>query len=260
MAGLLTGIMLARPVSLFIAASFGWRAVFWVSAALMIIIAGALAKLMPRYQAGGQLHYGHILLSMVGILHNMPILRWRAIYQALMFAAFNMFWTAVPMMLTERFAMDQHAIGLFALAGAGGALVAPITGRLADRGYMRAATAGAMIMLGVGFYATGWAAAAGAVWILVLLTVLIDAGVQANQVVSQRIIFSVPADVRGRVNAIYMTIIFVGGAGGSLAGTLTYHWGGWSVTAVAGGSTGALALLLFGFQQRTLTKRRRPEV
>ena len=36
MAGLLTGIMLARPLSLFIAASFGWRAVFWLSTVLML--------------------------------------------------------------------------------------------------------------------------------------------------------------------------------------------------------------------------------
>ena len=35
MAGLLTGIMLARPAALFLAASFGWRAVFWFSAVLM---------------------------------------------------------------------------------------------------------------------------------------------------------------------------------------------------------------------------------
>jgi predicted MFS family arabinose efflux permease len=249
MAGLLTGIMLARPISLFIAASFGWRAVFWISAALMMAIAIALAKFMPRYKADSHLRYRNILLSMAGILKHMPILRWRATYQALMFAAFNMFWTAVPMMLAERFGMDEHAIGLFALAGAGGALVAPIAGRLADRGHTRAASAGAMILLGLGFFATNWAASAGAVWILVLFTILIDAGVQANQVVSQRIIFSVPAEVRGRVNAIYMTIIFAGGAAGSLSGSLTYHWGGWSVTAVAGGLVGACALLLFGVQQ-----------
>ena len=78
----------------------------------------------------------------------MPILRRRALYQALIFAAFNMFWTAAPIMLAEHFDMSQQGIALFALAGAGGALAAPVAGRFADRGYTRSMTAGAMLTLG----------------------------------------------------------------------------------------------------------------
>ena len=66
--------------------------------------------------------------------------------------------------------------------------------------------------------------------LLVVLAIIIDAAVQANQVVSQRIIFSVAAEVRGRVNALYMTITFIGGALGSLLGTVTYFRGGWTAT------------------------------
>ncbi|EIM27054.1 MFS transporter [Microvirga lotononidis] len=249
MAGLLTGIMLARPVALFIAASFGWRAVFWSSAVLMMAIGAALARLMPTHKPESRMHYGQILVSMAGLLRKLPFLRWRAVYQALMFAAFNMFWTAAPLMLAERFGLGEYGIGLFALAGAGGALAAPLAGRFADSGHMRAATAGAMIMLGLGFLATGWAAAAAALGTLAVLAILIDAAVQGNQVVSQRIIFSVPSEVRGRVNALYMTATFIGGALGSLAGSITYHWGGWMATAATGGLMGALALLLFGVEQ-----------
>jgi predicted MFS family arabinose efflux permease len=245
MAGLLTGIMLARPLSLFIAASFGWRAVFWCSAALMVVIGLALARMMPRHRPRPGLHYGQILASMVGLLRDLPMVRRRAAYQALMFAAFNMFWTAAPIMLAERFHMSQHGIGLFALAGAGGALAAPIAGRLADRGVLRSLTAGAMAVLGLAFYATTWAAAAGALVSLVVLTVLLDAAVQTNQITGQRIIFAVPAEKRGRVNAIYMTVVFIGGALGSMLGTLTYHAGGWTATAAAGGAIGLLALVLF---------------
>src|ERR1700754_1158113 len=49
MAGLLAGIMLARPISLFISAAFGWRAVFWASAVVMVVIGIALARIMPRH-------------------------------------------------------------------------------------------------------------------------------------------------------------------------------------------------------------------
>lgn len=250
MAGLLTGIMLARPAALFVAASFGWRAVFWSSALLMVGIGLGLARMMPRYQPRGGMHYGRILISMAGLLRDIPFLRWRASYQALLFGAFNLFWTAVPLMLADRFALSERGIGLFALAGAGGALAAPIAGRLADRGLSRITTAGAMIAVGTAFLATSWAASAMLLSALVVLAVIIDAAVQANQVVSQRIIFSVPAEIRGRVNALYMTITFGGGALGSLLGTVSYHGGGWTMTAMVGGLIGTLALVLFTVEAR----------
>ena len=83
-----------------------------------------------------------------------------------------------------------------------------------------------------------------------MLAIVIDAAVQANQVVSQRIIFTAPAQVRGRVNALYMTITFVGGAVGSVLGTVTYFRGGWATTALVGGLAGAVSLLLFAIQRR----------
>ncbi len=254
MAGVLTGIMLARPVSLFIAASFGWRAVFWGAAVLMIGIGVALARMMPRYRPRAGMHYGQILVSMAGLLRGVPALRWRAAYQALLFAAFNLFWTAAPLMLADRFGLSGHGIAWFALAGVGGALAAPFAGRLADRGHGMEMTAAAMIALGLSFLATGWAAAATALAVLIGLTVIIDAAVQTNQVVSQRIIFAVPAAMRGRVNALYMTITFAGGALGSMLGTLTYHQGGWNETAITGGLIGGFAFVLFAAERYCLAR------
>jgi predicted MFS family arabinose efflux permease len=250
MAGLLTGIMLARPVALFISASFGWRAVFWASAALMLAIGLVLVRMMPPYKPQSGRHYGHILLTMVGLFRNSAVLRRRAAYQGLMFCAFSMFWTAGPLMLADHFGMGQYGIGLFALVGAGGALSAPFVGRLADRGFIRSMTAGAMLALGLSFYATSWAVAAAALAALVLLTVLLDGAVQANQIVGQRLIYAVPVELRGRMNALYMTLLFVGGALGSILGTVTYHWGGWDMTAAAGGLMGLLMLLLFAAELR----------
>jgi predicted MFS family arabinose efflux permease len=250
MACVLTGIMLARPVSLFIAASFGWRAVFWSSAVLMVIIGSALMRMMPRYAPRGGMHYGQILVSMIGLFRAMPVLRWQAGTQALMFGAFNMFWTAAPLMLLDRFGLTQFQIGLFALAGAGGALAAPIAGRLADRGLGRKANITAVILLGLAFYATGWAAAAGMMAVLVILAILIDAAVQTTQIISRRIIFAIPPETRGRVNAIYMTCLFTGGALGSVLGTITFHWGGWMATASAGGLIGVAVLTLTTLRAR----------
>ncbi|WP_377298072.1 MFS transporter [Rhizobium sp. SGZ-381] len=250
MAAVLTGIMLARPVSLFVAASFGWRAIFFVSAALMAVIGLSLARMMPRQQPQSGMTYPQILGSMGSLIRETPVLRWRSLYQAIVFCAFNLFWTAIPFALSERFGLGQHQIGLFALAGAGGALAAPIVGRLADRGLGRLLSLTAMVGLAAFFAASGYAVAAGALVLLGVCAVLIDAGVQANQIVSQRIIFAIAPEKRGRLNAIYMTSAFIGGAIGSTLGTLTYHAAGWTGTAAFGSLLGVLGVVLFLLEQR----------
>ena len=254
MAGVLTGIMLARPVALFIAGSFGWRAVFWSSACLVSALGLLLARMMPTYRPAGGMHYGRIIVSMLQLVPRMPALCWRSAYAALMFGAFNMFWTAAPLMLAGRFSLGQHAIGLFALAGAGGALAAPLAGRLADRGLEIAATAGAMLMIALAFGATAWAVAATALVPLVVATVVLDASVQTNQVVSRRTVFGTPVAIRGRVNALYMTATFIGGATGSLLGTLTYNAGGWDATAGTGVGIGVILLGLLALELRALPR------
>jgi predicted MFS family arabinose efflux permease len=250
MACVLTGVMLARPVALFIAAGFGWRAVYLWSASLMVVIGLCLMRMMPRIPRRGGMSYGRVLVSMVGLFRSMPSLRWQSASQALMFGSFNMFWTAAPLMLADRFGLSQHQIGFFALAGAGGALAAPLAGRLADRGFGRSANIAGVVMLGAAFYATRFAAEAGLLAVLVVLAVLLDAGIQTTQIISRRAIFAVPPETRGRVNAIYMTCLFVGGALGSVLGTLTYHSGGWPATAGAGGLIGVAVLGLIGVRGR----------
>ena len=251
MAGVLTGIMLARPVSLFVAGSFGWRAVFWFSAALVGGLALLLARMMPRYRPSAGMGYGRIIASMVSLPPRMPALCWRSAYAAVMFAAFNMFWTAAPIMLAQRFGLGPYAIGFFALAGAGGALAAPLAGRLADRDLELATTAGAMLVLALAFAGTGWAVGALALVPLVVSTVVLDAAVQTNQVVSRRTVFGTAPSIRGRVNALYMTATFIGGALGSLLGTVTFHGGGWAATAGTGVAMGVGLLGLLGLEVRS---------
>jgi predicted MFS family arabinose efflux permease len=250
MAGLLTGLMLARPMALFISASLGWRAVFVIAAAAMLIVAAVLGRMMPRHQPVGGLRYGQILLTSLLVLRDLPRVRRRALYQTLMFGGFSLFWTAAPLALAARFGLHERGIAVFALAGAGGALVAPLAGRLADGGWTRACTTGAMAVLGISFLVSDWLVAAGALAAFALVAVLVDAAVQMNQVVSQRIIYTTPAGSRGRVNAIYMTVTFAGGAAGSMLGALTYHHGGWGTTALTGAAAGLALLLLQATEPR----------
>jgi predicted MFS family arabinose efflux permease len=251
MGGLIAGIMLARPAANFIASAFGWRAVFGVSAAIAVVIFAVLWVWLPRRIPTSELSYGGILKSSLAMLRDHPVLRRRALYQSVIFGVFSLFWTAAPFVLTQRFGFDQRQIALFALAGAGGALSAPIAGRLADRGFTRASTLGAMLTAIVAFLIAGWAGMAGAIVILALAAIALDASAQANQIISQRIIYNLDPHARGRINAIYMTCLFIAAAGGSLLAGATYASGGWIATMLTGAALVLSVLAAFATERRT---------
>ncbi|MEI5688459.1 MFS transporter [Sphingomonas kyungheensis] len=245
MGGLITGIMLARPLANGLAALSGWRTVFGVSAVAMALLALLIARTVPAWRPRPTLGYGALLRSGLSLLVRTPAIRRRTAYQAIMFVVFNLFWTTVPLLLAQRFGFGQEGIALFALAGAGGALAAPIAGRLGDRGYIRAGTAVALGTAILAFLLAGWAGAAHTLILLGLAAVLLDAATQLNQVLGQRVLFSIAPEARGRINSVYMTIVFVGGASGSMLATLTYSYGGWTMTAAVGAVLTAAAFLLF---------------
>ncbi len=251
MGGLITGIMLARPVANFIASAFGWRAVFGFSAVLAIAIAVVLWFTLPERRPQAGMSYGQILVSTWRLLVTTPVLQRRALFQAIVFGTFNLFWTAVPLVLTQKFGFDQREIALFALAGAGGALAAPIAGRLADRGLTRPAMAVAYLTIVAAFALSGWAVAATLVIALALAAIALDAAAQTGQIVGQRVIYGIDPEARGRINAVYMTSIFIAAAIGSLLAGITYYYGGWEATAATGGAFGVLLVALFAWEQVT---------
>ena len=250
MGGLITGIMLARPLANGIAAVAGWRTIFGLSAVAMAALALLIIRAVPERRPRPDLRYGQLLRSSVLLLVKTPVIRRRTAYQATMFAAFNLFWTAVPLLLAGRFGLGQAGIALFALAGAGGALAAPIAGRLGDRGYVRAGTAAALASAITAFVIAGWAAAAHALILLAAAAVLLDAATQLNQVLGQRVLFSIAPEARGRINAAYMTVVFLAGALGSMLATLSFEQGGWTATAAVGAALATAALLLFLTERR----------
>lgn len=251
MAGLLTGIMLARPLANLVASEFGWRAIFWISAAAMLAVLVLLRIALPQRQPQGGMRYGAIIKSMWHLLITTPALQRRAFYQGVIFASFNLFWTGIPLLLTEQFGYSQRQIALFALAGAAGALAAPVAGRLADRGYTRQGTATAMITLTLWFLVAGWAGTAISIAALVLCAIFIDSAVQTNQILSQRIIFSLNDAARGRLNAVYMTIVFLIGSSGSAIAAASYYYGGWWATCLTGAVMGLIVLGVFATERTT---------
>jgi predicted MFS family arabinose efflux permease len=245
MAGLLAGIMLARPAASFMAAHFGWRSIFVVSAVLLAAAGALLAATLPERHPNSGLRYPQILRSIGTLIATLPALRRRIAYQCLIFASFQMFWTAVPLVLAQKFGLSQSGIALFALAGAGGALSAPIAGRAADRGLTRIGTAASILVVIGSFALAGWAGAALVLVALVIAGVTLDSATQFIQILNQRTIYSLAPEARGRINSAYMTIAFTSGAVGSTLGSLTFAYGGWPLTCCAGALMGLVVLTLF---------------
>jgi predicted MFS family arabinose efflux permease len=246
MTGLMLGIMLARPASSFVASVSSWHTVYALSAALMVALALVLHRALPVRKPQTRLHYAELLASMAHLARTTPVLRRRALYQAGLFGAFSLFWTTVPLMLAgPAFNMSQSGIALFALAGAAGAISAPIAGRVADRGWTRPATAVAMLLTAGGFVLTLVVAPGSHVSLalFVLAAIAIDFGVQGNVVLGYRALFALGAEHRSRLNGIYMTTFFLAGAAGSAIGAWAYAYGGWTLAAAVGGALPLAALL-----------------
>lgn len=244
MAGLLGGILLARPAASFVASLAGWRAIFWISASLMVALALIAARLLPARKPQEERGYGSILKSTARLVLTRPVLRRRSLYQGLIFAAFNILWTATPLLLADRFGFSQMQIALFALAGAGGALAAPFAGKAGDKGYARLGT---RLALGLGVamaVLTGWAGTLPSIVLLVIGAFFLDVATQCNQVLGQKVIYAIKGATPGRLNSAYMTVMFVLGAGGAATATLAYHSLGYFATMGIAAAVTALALLV----------------
>jgi predicted MFS family arabinose efflux permease len=250
----LTGIMLARPVSSFIAQFASWHTVFFLSAGEMVLLAVLLGLTLPPRQPDSTLRYGQLLASMVDLLRTTRVLQRRALYQAAMFGAFSLFWTTSPLLLASpAFGLSQNGIALFALAGAAGAIASPIAGRLADRGLTQAATTLAMV-LGMASFLLSHFATSGSLLALLLLTaaaILLDFGVTTNLVCGQRAIYGLSAEHRSRLNGLFMATFFAGGAFGSAIGGWAFATGGWTLTAWIGFAFPTAALLFFATERRS---------
>ncbi|KPA91148.1 MFS transporter [Pseudomonas sp. RHF3.3-3] len=244
MGGLLLGILLARPLSSVVADHFGWRTVFIGAAVLMLFIMLVILTTMPRRQPSHSATYGQLLGSLGKLFRDQPVLRQRAWYQGLMFATFSLFWTAVPLELSRVHGLSQSQIALFALVGAMGAIAAPLAGRLADAGHTHRASLLAMLLATLSFV-PALVHPAYSVIGLAVTGVLLDFAVQMNMVLGQRSVYALDAASRGRLNALYMTSIFIGGAIGSAVASSLYEQGGWAAIMALGSALPLVALLSF---------------
>ena len=178
-----------------------------------------------------------------------PTLRRAAVSQGLLSVAFSAFWSTLAVMLHASFGLGSAAAGAFGLAGAAGALAAPLAGRLADRrGPERVTLLGAALTT-VSFAALGLVGVVppqAQLGLIVVASIGFDFGIQATLVAHQTIVYGIDPPARSRLNAVLFTGVFVGMATGAGLGSLALgHWGWNGVVVLATlASSGALAAAL----------------
>lgn len=251
MSGLLLGILLARTVAGLLAGLGGWRTVYWVASVLMMLMALALWRGLPKVKAENHLNYPQLLASVFSLFAGNKLLRTRALLGCLSFANFSILWTSMAFLLAAPpFNFSDAVIGLFGLVGAAGALGARQAGGLADKGKSHLTTTGGLLLLLLSWLAI-WLGHSSVLALIIGILVL-DLTVQAVHITNQTVIYHQKPDARNRLTAGYMTSYFIGGAAGSLISASAWQHAGWAGVCVAGSVLALLNLLVWwrGFHRQ----------
>jgi len=244
MSGLLLGILLARTVAGLLASLGGWRTVYWVASVLMVIMALALWRGLPKVKQENHLNYPQLLASVFSLFTRDKLLRTRAVLGCLTFANFSILWTSMAFLLAAPpFNYSEGVIGLFGLAGAAGALGARPAGGLADKGKSHMTTSAGLVLLLLSWAAIWY----GHVSVLALIVgiLVLDLTVQGVHITNQTVIYRVKPDARNRLTAGYMTSYFIGGAAGSEISASAWQHAGWTGVCAIGAIVAAINLLVW---------------
>lgn len=248
MSGLLIGILASRSLSGSIGAIAGWREMYFIAAGICMVLFFLMWWRFPLSHPAFKGSYGQLMRSLLFYIRTQPALRRAALRNALSFAVVSAFWVTMVLFLSAPpFRYESATIGLFGLAGAMGALAAPLLGRFIDgKGSSVSIWAGLVMELASfsAFYFTG-----NGLFLFLLGIILIDVGHQAVQITNQTIIYALAPEARNRLNTVFMTITFIGGSIGSAIGIALWQLGGWGAFCAGGAAIVLLNIVIFSNQR-----------
>jgi len=261
MTGLLLGILLARTFAGWVARLSNWRMVFAIAALLNLAFVPILYRWMPRMAPRQALTYRQTMSSLWTLFCSEPLLREAGTLGALCFGSFSCFWTTLAFLLAKHYGMGPGVAGTFGVVGAAGAFTAPLAGKLSDKRGTRfvVTVAGGTLTasyLWLWFSERMQSSTAVHMAALVVGVIALDIGAQMMQVANQTRIFGLGEEWRSRLNTIYMTMYFIGGAAGSALAGLA--WSRWQWDGVCILALGMIALA--GLRHVTGYSRRHAEV
>jgi predicted MFS family arabinose efflux permease len=238
--GIMVGILLGRTVAGVVGATYGWRAVYGLEAAFMVPVFIAAATLLPRGVPSTNLSYGRLLASLWPLARDHRPIRESMMVQALLWACFNAFWVNLAALLANGpWHLGSAWAGGFGIIGAAGAFAASLGGHISDRRGARH-----VVGLSIGTVTLAYLLLSGAnssLALLVIGVIVLDIGVQAGLVSNQTRAFAVDPKAQGRINSLYMTATFFGGAVGTVVSGWLMSRFGWTGIVAFGIALGLVA-------------------
>ena len=232
MSGLLVGLLLSTSLAGLLSNLFNWRLIYIVSSILMLVLAFLLRKRLPHVPTI-KMSYGKIFKSMATLLNEEKRLIYRALIGGFAFGAMSILFSTIAVLLTSKpFELADVMIGLVTLIGVFGALSTTKIGKIADRGYTNLLTWIGILVLAISWIFLYFG---GKSLISYMLGYgVINLGLAIVHTSNQNIIFRLRPNAKSRINSIYMTVYFTGGACGSALGVYAWHHGGWTMTCLVG--------------------------
>ena len=241
--GLLTGILASRVISGFIGELFGWREMYHIAAGMMLVCAIIVLKILPDIQPNFKGKYSDLMKSLFSLLKEYPQLGIYSIRAALNFGSFLAMWSCLAFKMGRApFYANRDTIGLLGLCGIAGALTASFVGKYVKRVGVRRFN-----FIGCGLILFSWLlffVGENSYIGIIAGIIIIDIGMQCIQLSNQTSIFELNPRASNRINTIFMTTYFIGGATGTfLAGTF-WQLHGWHGVIGVGAFLTCISLLI----------------
>ncbi|MFD4259705.1 MFS transporter [Streptomyces sp. NPDC058534] len=256
MAGVIAGGILGRAFAGVVADAAGWRSVYWITAVLLLVLAATILRVLPDSASHREegATFGKLMKSTASLLVELPGLRRPILIAALSMASYITHLSTITLLLDEKpYGYSSAIIGLIGLVGAVGPLWMPRAGKFVDRGYGKAVLAGGLL-----FSVLAWAvmipAQHGQIAWLIAGMILINMGQMSALNATQNACYDLRPEARSRINAVFMTLFFAGGAIGGTLVPVAWSAGKWTGVCVMGLVLAGCGLLIaVSTRRRTAT-------
>lgn len=246
--GLLTGILGSRVISGMVGEYWGWRTMYYLAAVIMFVCIFIVLKVIPDMSVNYKGTYKDLMHSLLTIFRQRPDIRLSSLRAGLCFGSFLALWACLAFKLSGApLYAGNNVIGLLGLCGVAGALTASIVGR-----YVRILGVKRLNYIGCMIIMFSWAI----MYIFqdtylgfIIGIMLIDIGMQCIQLSNQTYVLTSVPNAANRVNTIFMTTYFVGGALGTFLAGLFWQEMQWEGVITVGVSLTLLSLLITRFSK-----------
>lgn len=249
LSGMLTGILLSRVISGLVGAWFGWREMFGASFIIMVLCLTVTLSMLPAMKNNFSGTYLQLMKSVVDIFRTKPTIRLYSFRSALCFGSMMTVWACMAFHLAQPpFNAGSEMVGLLGLCGAGSALVSTGIGAYVPKfGIRNFSIFGCILQIA----SWGVALAFGdTYWGMIIAVIFVDIGLQCLQLSNQSGCISELPSAANRVNTIFMTTYFIGGACGTFLAGLGWNHMQWSGVCIVGLLLPALSLIITLFSKK----------